>query len=232
MSARSILKTASILALALLCLPPSALAAAASTQTHSELFQPSPFSELSRLLPTAGFRAAPGEVPAVADFDGDQKPDIAAVRLKGNQYQIVVWLSASSDIAILNSPVSLAGFAVQAYDINGDSFQDVVVTSSLGPHPLAIWLGDGKGEFRAADRSLYKTDSVLAQSTKIQTGASRSERDISSAPSRPLFDKTDLAFGDIRLDCRPLRALNTVPRSNQNPAFFISPRSPPISALP
>jgi hypothetical protein len=96
---------------------------------------------------------------AIADFDGDWKPDLAIVetaslrRVQAN-YAIHLQLSAGSDLSFLiNAPDG--GVRVAARDVNGDSFPDVVVSSVNDERIVAVLLNDGHGKFSRAEPASY-----------------------------------------------------------------------------
>jgi len=96
---------------------------------------------------------------AIADFDGDWKPDLAIVetanlrRVQAN-YAIHLQLSAGSDLSFLISAPD-GGVRVAARDVNGDSFPDVVVSSVSDERIVAVLLNDGHGKFSRAEPASY-----------------------------------------------------------------------------
>jgi hypothetical protein len=95
---------------------------------------------------------------AIADFDGDQKPDLATVEVqkgsssKVTQYSIRFQLTAGvSQVFGVTAPSG--GLQIVARDLNGDNALDVLVTTSLQHEQVAVLLNDGHGKFRLADAS-------------------------------------------------------------------------------
>jgi hypothetical protein len=169
-----------------------------------------------------------GGALAIADFDGDDKADSAIGRLSENQYGIVIHLSSHPGVTVLRASAPPAGFALLAFDINKDSFPDIVVTSPTALHPLAVWLGDGKGGFTAADQTGFENACGLSTSPKYDRRNFSFQHNLLTEPSRPVCEKPVLAFGDSG----PERNGFITSRSNlhalRNICFLLTPRSPPI----
>ena len=91
---------------------------------------------------------------AIADFDGDQKPDLATVQVErdaasGTRYSIRLQLSASEESAIgITGPQG--GLELVARDVNGDDAMDLGVTTAMDSHFVAVLLNDGHGKFTLA----------------------------------------------------------------------------------
>lgn len=187
------------------------------------------FSNLSRVQLLDSTPGMLGETPAFADFDGDQKQDIAMARLSNNQYIIILWLSTRSQAAILNPSVQLTGFTVHACDINSDSSQDIVVTNATAMHPLAVWLGDGHGNFEIADQNLFENGFAFTESSEYQNNRLSPDQDILDESLDPTCGKIALAFEDPGLERKGFAAGRT--RSCALCNFYIptAPRSPPMN---
>lgn len=98
---------------------------------------------------------------AIADFDGDWKPDLATVEMANlprthANYAIHLQLSAGADSSFLISAPN-GGVRVAARDVNGDSFPDVVVSSVSEERVVAILLNDGHGKFSRVEPASYLT---------------------------------------------------------------------------
>jgi hypothetical protein len=92
---------------------------------------------------------------AIADFDGDQIPDIAVGTHTGSRFGIDIHLSSLGGNFHLE-PISFqSGVQIFALDIDNDNFPDIVATLPANRHPLAVWLGNGKGNFRRVDQTCY-----------------------------------------------------------------------------
>jgi hypothetical protein len=94
---------------------------------------------------------------AIADFDGDLKPDLASVRVSRDgtpttEYSVELKFSSGPRPAIgIFGPAG--GLQITTQDVNGDTFADLVVTSLLDSQFVAILLNDGKGNFTPAEPS-------------------------------------------------------------------------------
>jgi hypothetical protein len=169
-----------------------------------------------------------GGAPAITDFDGDAKADVAIGRLIGNQYGIVIHLSSRPGVTVLRSSASLAGFTLLACDINKDSFQDIVVTSPTALHPLAVWLGDGKGGFTAADQARFENSLGFNSSPKYGSHSFPFPQNFLTGPSRPVCEKPVLAFGDSGPGRNGFVTWKSILHPLRDDRFPFTPRSPPI----
>jgi hypothetical protein len=95
---------------------------------------------------------------AIADFDGDEKPDLATIEVeKGSssrttQYSIRFQLTAGV-AQVFGVTAPSGGLQIVARDVNGDNALDVLVTTSFEHEQVAVLLNDGHGKFRLADAS-------------------------------------------------------------------------------
>jgi hypothetical protein len=94
---------------------------------------------------------------AIADFDGDREPDLAMIRVTRDgsptsQYSVDFNFSSGAKPGICIVGPS-GGLQITPRDVNGDKFADLVVTSLLDSHFVAIFLNDGKGNFVPAEPS-------------------------------------------------------------------------------
>ena len=96
---------------------------------------------------------------AIADFDGDMRPDLAMIRIRqdgvpDSQYSLELQFSSGSRPTIrLTGPAG--GLDVSPQDVNGDHIADLVVTSVVDSQFVAIFLNDGKGNFTQVERAAY-----------------------------------------------------------------------------
>jgi len=98
---------------------------------------------------------------AIADFDGDRKPDLATIQVVqeaalNSFYSIRLQLSAGEESAIgIIGPQG--GLELVARDVNGDDATDLVVTTSMDSHFVAVLLNDGHGKFTLAKAGAFPT---------------------------------------------------------------------------
>ena len=101
---------------------------------------------------------------AIADFDGDQQPDLALSRVTSNgsptsQYSVDFNFSAGRKPGIyFVGPAG--GLQISPRDVNGDKFADLVVTSLIDSQFAMIFLNDGRGNFVVAEPSDYPSAST------------------------------------------------------------------------
>jgi hypothetical protein len=210
-------------------LPGNPFAISAPRQNPAIAFPWNMVANLSRMQPLGSSLGMPGEAPAFADFDGDQKQDIAIARLSQNRYSIVLWLSTRSQVAILNPSEHLTGFTVHACDINNDSLQDIVVTNATAMHPLAVWLGDGRGSFEIADQNLFENGFAFTESSKYQNSQLPPDQDVLDESLDPMCGKIAPAFENPGLVRIGSITCWTHSCALRNVYITTAPRSPPMN---
>lgn len=101
----------------------------------------------------------PGLTFAIADFDGDRRPDFASIQAGQNSrgssdYSIELNLSEVGRQSIdLVAPTG--GLLIEARDVDGDNLVDLVVSTAWRRRPVAIFLNDGHGTFSRAETSAF-----------------------------------------------------------------------------
>ena len=93
----------------------------------------------------------PGLSFAIADFDGDLRPDVVSVHtgrsdFSRSDYWIQLQLTTAGRQSI-QVVASIGGLQIAARDVNGDHAVDLVLTTALLRQPVAILLNDGHGNF-------------------------------------------------------------------------------------
>ena len=96
---------------------------------------------------------------AIADFDGDRRADLATVQVvrdaeSSSFYSIRVQLSAGEESAIVISGPQ-GGLELVAQDVNGDDVVDLIVTTAIDSHFVAVLLNDGHGKFTLAEPGAF-----------------------------------------------------------------------------
>jgi hypothetical protein len=110
-----------------------------------------------RNLPAASF--GPGPQFAIADLDGDVRPDLASIQSGVNSvgdtnYWIQLQLSATGPQSIrLVAPAG--GLLIEARDVNGDHAIDLVFATAWHRQPVAILLNDGHGSFSRIEPTVF-----------------------------------------------------------------------------
>ncbi len=100
----------------------------------------------------------PGPQFAIADFDGDARPDLASIQSGSNSSSTTYWiqlqLTAGGRQSIrLVAPAG--GLWIEARDVNGDHAIDLVLATAWFNQPVAILLNDGHGNFSPVKPSAF-----------------------------------------------------------------------------
>jgi hypothetical protein len=96
---------------------------------------------------------------AIADFDGDNRPDLATVETgligaSQARYWIGLRMSAGARQMIgVNGPVG--GLEIASRDVNGDNIIDLVVSAAWLKAPVAVLVNDGHGNFTIRDPAAF-----------------------------------------------------------------------------
>jgi hypothetical protein len=168
---------------------------------------------------------------AIADFDGDNVPDFATVETgQLNALHTRYWIGfqlSSGPRQSIGVTAPAGGLQITSRDMNGDSFLDVVVTTSWTNRPVAVLLNDGQGNFTSSDPGAFP---ILTQNSGINWTSSVDEiRDASAALlSRNLSGE----FGELARHSSPRLVTGFVfPPASRNLSFFTAPsflgRAPP-----
>ncbi len=96
---------------------------------------------------------------AIADFDGDNRPDLATVQAGQSgpldtQYWVAIQLSRGPR-QTLGITAPTGGLQITSRDVNGDDFLDIIVTTAWTRRPVAVLLNDGQGDFGALGSSAF-----------------------------------------------------------------------------
>jgi hypothetical protein len=114
---------------------------------------------------------------AIADFDGDRKPDLATVEIQNSAsssttyYSIRFRLTAGAAQSFgISAPAG--GLQIVARDVNGDSSLDLLVTTAWLHQQVAVLLNDGHGNFTLAKPDAFPA-TVWESETLWESGTNR-----------------------------------------------------------
>jgi hypothetical protein len=146
--------------------------------------------------------AGAGPQFAIADLDGDLRPDSASIQadaniLGGTSYRIQLRLSGAGQQTVqLVGPAG--GLRIEARDVNGDDAVDLVLSTAWLGRPVAILLNDGQGRFSRVEPAAFpgafsgsKTSSVSGTSLAMDAVGlpSQSSGDIDGGKKQSTHDR-------------------------------------------
>lgn len=142
---------------------------------------------------------------AIADFDGDLRPDVASVQtgqsdFSRTDYWIQLRLTTGGHQSI-QVVASIGGLQVSARDVNGDHAVDLVLTTALLRQPVAILLNDGHGNFTRAVPSAFP-----GAFNKSETNWSSSSHQVKDAVGVPPQSRAGLFLKTRGLPCPEAQA--------------------------
>jgi hypothetical protein len=123
------------------------------------------------LAPTAGTAALPAQDSAhadmradssfaIADFDGDRRPDLATAEIERSDARFtryLIRLQFTAGARQSGQSIGVTGAfglpQISAVDVNGDHALDLVITTAGQRRPIAVLLNDGRGKFSLANPS-------------------------------------------------------------------------------
>jgi hypothetical protein len=95
----------------------------------------------------------------VADFDGDHRPDFASVQTgaagASSAHYLVRFRLSTSGKRYVQVTAPRGGIRLEARDVNGDQFPDLVVASPWLDKPVLILLNDGHGNFSQVNPAAF-----------------------------------------------------------------------------
>lgn len=101
------------------------------------------------------FETAGGPGWAIADFDGDGRPDVlteqSELAAQGFRHQVRIQLSSRAgdveSFAVDSVAAGIPGVQVSARDVDGDHDLDLVFTTAVSNEAIGVWINDGAGKF-------------------------------------------------------------------------------------
>jgi hypothetical protein len=160
---------------------------------------------------------------AVADFDGDSRPDMAITKMEAQGSGYVYWLELdlSTSHAADSAPKapgfpfiasSMFGLHLTPRDVDGDQDLDIVVTIGFARQPVAVWINDGQGGFEEGDLAAYPALTYLEELSLSPQSHPETTRALYDQSRRSWLIASSLLQPLVRSDHGPM------PR----PGFFIS----------
>jgi hypothetical protein len=97
---------------------------------------------------------------AIADLDGDGRPDLAIARAEGwgpggFQYRIELDLTTRVGLSSFSVSAQRGGLRIIPRDVNGDWDLDLIITSAWSFTPVGVWINDGHGGFTRSNPTAY-----------------------------------------------------------------------------
>jgi hypothetical protein len=176
----------------------------------------------------------PGARFAIADFDGDWKPDLAVVETTGarevtERYAVRLQLSAGKALWFLIDAPS-GGVWLAARDVNGDDLPDLVVSSISDKRVVAVLLNRGHGMFSQGELGAYAESA--REFDLFLHGPSACNVDLTAASLRNSSNgiQTGCAGSHISLSAESLKAPG-LPSPSRTATFGKPTRSPPALSL-
>ncbi len=91
---------------------------------------------------------------AIADFDGDNQPDLVTVQAGLDRSSTRYWIHFQFSTGLRDAigvDAPSGGLRITSRDVNGDHFLDLIVTTAWQHRPVAVLLNDGHGKFTLRD---------------------------------------------------------------------------------
>jgi hypothetical protein len=108
-------------------------------------------------LPSASFGVS--SEFAIADFDGDVRPDLASIQAdpndSGNTNYCIQFELSSVGRRSISLVAPAGGLSIEARDVNGDHAVDLVLATAWLREPVAIFLNNGHGGFLRAEPAAF-----------------------------------------------------------------------------
>jgi hypothetical protein len=172
---------------------------------------------------------------AIADLDGDNRPDFASVQSSRgatsstDNYWVHLRLSASGK-RYIRFAAPKGGLLIEARDVNGDNAVDLVFATAWLGRPVAILLNDGHGNFSQADPSAFPR-----AFTQPKSGWGSAAVRFSDVPGSPQESPTGyFRLAIVLKNLQPQKDSLRLPGPELLPRSFLTlraGRAPPIAIL-
>lgn len=102
----------------------------------------------------------PGQPFAIADLDGDVRPDLASIQAGSSisgttDYWIQLRLTTATRQQSIRLVAPAGGLWIEARDVNGDHAIDLIFSTAWLRRPVAILLNDGHGRFSPVEPATF-----------------------------------------------------------------------------
>jgi hypothetical protein len=159
---------------------------------------------------------------AVADFDGDSRPDLATVQAGNSDslrtdYWVQLQLTAAGR-QTFRIVAPLGGIQIVSRDVNGDNALDLVLTTAWLRQPLAILLNDGHGTFLPVDPDAFPE--AFSESKSSWGSTTDHAIDAVGVPSQSREDLCSEADLSLRLRARSRFTATSNSRSGIGPSLI------------
>jgi len=171
---------------------------------------------------------------AVADFDGDHRPDLASVQTgligdSSSDYWVRFRFS-SLGRRYVRVTAPKGGLLVEARDVNGDNAVDLVVASAWLNKPVAILLNDGNGNFSQVDPAHY-LDALQAPSRRWNSSRNRYSSAFGLLQESLAGDFSLRTFAEAPDTTQKNLKAHQVPLTISVSLSLCAPRAPPLEIL-
>lgn len=169
---------------------------------------------------------------ALADFDGDQRPDLALAQPQGvfngaYRYRVDVHLSAEVNTTFDVDSRASGGLHISAQDVDGDRHLDLVITSEFGREPVGIWINNGHGAFTKGKAEAYVGSIWQETDHSFQTPRRRHHKSLVGFPAGGWIAEPARFAAFILASDLPVRATTDPPALRT--LYLGSPfRAPPV----
>jgi hypothetical protein len=168
----------------------------------------------------------------IADFDGDNRPDLATIETgligaSHARYWIDFRMSAGARQSIgVNAPAG--GLEIASRDVNGDNTVDLIVSTTWLKQPVAILVNDGHGNFSLADPA--KFSAVFASLDQAFGAPGTGSKDSAAALLTRVNDDCAIDTAKTQISATTSAPLAKISRHRVFPlAISTLGRAPPLS---